>query len=152
MSKGILLHFYFTTVSSSLGLKTSLPSLKFSTFSINFFFTIKVQALICSLENINIVVLRLFHQQFGCMSCIIVSVEGPLSPKTKFFCRLSDVFIPDLPLLFFLHNIFHLNKCTSCTGRQTTLSHNAPTTILDLWDSRIWIECLAFCCQMKTTY
>ena len=38
VSKGILLHSYFTKVSSSSGWKISLPSLKFSAFSIIFLY------------------------------------------------------------------------------------------------------------------
>ena len=41
--------------------------------------------MICSLENINVVVLKTFLQNFCCMSCIIVSPVGPPSPKIKFF-------------------------------------------------------------------
>ena len=96
---------------------------------------IKVQTLICSLENINVVVLKIFLQNFG-----------------KFFCRLFDVFIPDLALLFLPYNIFYSRRCTCSMGRKTTLSRDAPTTMLDFSDSIPWVECLKFFCQMKTTH
>ena len=80
-------------------------------------------------------------------------IHHPKSYHAKLsFPRVYFTTYPALPLLFFLHNIFNLPRCTSSTGRETTLSHEAPTTMLDLRNGIIWIEYLAFRCHIKTTY
>ena len=79
-----------------VGQEDFLAVTKFSRVFHEFFYTIKVQALIW----------KTFLPNFGCMSGISVSLVVPISHRTKVFRRLPDVSIP-YHLLLFLLNIFY---------------------------------------------